>query len=1123
MIKSSELDAVISAFGKAVKSKLANSSIRGSAEDQLRAPLETLFQALATIVGKPPGTIELVGEASLATLSTRPDYAVTNRHALIGYIEVKAPGKGADPYRFSDKHDKQQWQKLKCLPNLLYTDGNEFSCWKNGELQGRVLRLLGDVKTSGTALKAPEALVGMISAFLEWNPLPPLSAKGLAEDTARLCRFLRDEVFEEMDRHNPALMSLAEEWRGLLFPEASDAQFADGYAQAVTFGLLIAKAEGISLADGIGRAALELRSTNTLIGTALLLLTDDRQTEKSLETSLRTLVRVIDAINWSELSKGSVDTWLYFYEDFLAIYDTGLRKKTGSYYTPPEVVNVMVRLVDEALRDPEVFGLPLGLSDPNVKICDPAVGTGTYLLGVLRKVSRDIEEDLGAGAVPSAIAALTSRLIGFEIQFGPFAVAQLRLTAEIQNLMALQAGPSGQTSVQPRLYITDTLGDPYAAQSQFSTMLAPVGRSKSQANEIKRDEEITVVIGNPPYGEKAKGRGAWIEQGTSSVEPPLKRWIPPRDWDISAHSKHLYNLYVYFWRWATWKVFGLGQSSAAETCKDRFGVICFITPTGFLNGPGFEKMRADLRRECSHIWIIHCSPEGHQPGVPTRIFQGVQQPVCIVMCVRPRQNDANNLTKAMFHSLGEGPREEKFTELAGLSLGDRRWATVQIGLRAPFLPNLAGAWQTFPSLQNLFVYDGTGVMAGRTWVIAPDRRTLEHRWNALTREQDATEKERLFQPHPNGDRSSKRISRKRLPGYEHRAMPVANDLGAVIEPCRYAFRSFDRQWIIPDVRLINRPNPNLWSSHSSHQIYLTAPTDRSPTKGPAVSFTEIMPDLHHYNGKGGRVFPLWREEKGEISNIKQSLLRFLSAKFGRSVSAEDIMSYLAAILSHSNFTARYLRELKSPGLRVPITADSALFFEAIDLGREVIWLHCYGERMSNPESGRPKGRPHLPRAEAPRIPKEGALPSAHQPLPEEIRYKPEQQRLYVGTGYVENVTEGMWNYEVSGIKVLTQWFSYRKLDRSRPLIGNRRAPSPLNKIQIDSWPLEYTTDLLDLLHVIGRILKIEPRQSDMLQQVCAGSLFSEDELESSGALRESPGDGKGLAASDDGNQASLIS
>jgi hypothetical protein len=136
----------VSDFGASAKAKLTNVAISGAPEDQLRAPLEALLRDLAEIGGLPPNALNLVGETTLAHLKTRPDYAVTVSNALVGFIEVKAPGKGSDPRKFVDQHDKDQWDKLKSLPNLLYTDGNSFSLWRDGELIGKVIRLEGDVE-----------------------------------------------------------------------------------------------------------------------------------------------------------------------------------------------------------------------------------------------------------------------------------------------------------------------------------------------------------------------------------------------------------------------------------------------------------------------------------------------------------------------------------------------------------------------------------------------------------------------------------------------------------------------------------------------------------------------------------------------------------------------------------------------------------------------------------------------------------------------------------------------------------------------------------------------------------------------------------------------------------------
>jgi Type ISP C-terminal specificity domain len=96
----------VSAFGASVKAKLANAAVDGQPEDQLRAPLEALLKAMEELCGLPKDALQLVGETSLAHIHIRPDYAVTVNSALVGFVEVKAPGKGSDPRKFADTHDK---------------------------------------------------------------------------------------------------------------------------------------------------------------------------------------------------------------------------------------------------------------------------------------------------------------------------------------------------------------------------------------------------------------------------------------------------------------------------------------------------------------------------------------------------------------------------------------------------------------------------------------------------------------------------------------------------------------------------------------------------------------------------------------------------------------------------------------------------------------------------------------------------------------------------------------------------------------------------------------------------------------------------------------------------------
>jgi hypothetical protein len=423
------LASAVAAFGGLATQKLASPVAEGQPEDQLRAPLEGLIKDLAEACGLPREKVVPIGEASLSDLKTRPDYAVSVHGALAGFVEVKAPGKGADPRKFKDPHDHEQWERLQSLPNLIYTDGNSFSLWRSGALAAELVHLEGDIERSGDKLKAPPSLLVLFESFLRWEPIAPRTGKELAHVVARLCRLLRDEVTEQLSLGSEALTALATDWRKLLFPDASDERFADGYAQAVTFGLLMSRAMGISFKDGLQQAASRLTGTSTLIGEALRILTFDADNQNALRTSLGTLRRVLEAVDWSSIRRrgqtgaavdehSKAETWLYFYEDFLEVYDNELRKRTGSYYTPPEVVGAMVGLVDEALRRPG-FGLHAGIASNSVTLADPAMGTGTFLLGILQRVARTIREDQGEGAVGAAVQDALHRLIAFELQLGP--------------------------------------------------------------------------------------------------------------------------------------------------------------------------------------------------------------------------------------------------------------------------------------------------------------------------------------------------------------------------------------------------------------------------------------------------------------------------------------------------------------------------------------------------------------------------------------------------------------------------------------------------------------------------------------------------------------------------------
>ena len=225
-------------------------------------------------------------------------------------------------------------------------------------------------------------------------------------------------------------------------------------------------------------------------------------------------------------------------------------------------------------------------------------------------------------------------------------------------------------------------------------------------------------------------------------------------------------------------------------------------------------------------------------------------------------------------------------------------------------------------------------------------------------------------------------------------------------------------------------------------------------------------------------------------------MQAMTKTYGTPPSAEDVFAYVAALLAHPAYTAKFKSDLVRPGLRVPLTADKALFAKAAKLGREIVWLHTFGERFADPEADppRPSGEPRLPDGERPTIPAGGAIPNDADGFPDTIDYDPAKRQLKIGAGRIDHVPPEVWAYEVSGKQVLRQWFSYRKKDRARPIIGDRRPPSPLGDIQPDHWLPEYTTELLNVINVLGLLVRLEPAQAALLEEICEGPLIAAAEV-----------------------------
>ena len=1037
MNTTTQIHATLQEFAAVVTDKLTQITL-GEPEEQLRAPFENFMADAAKALG---WDVVCTGETPLPDRLGRPDYAVHLNKLLAGYVELKSVGTGATASRFKGRN-REQFKRFSAIPNLLYTDGNEWALYRDGELVDKVVRFSGDIAAEGKKAVTPEnahAVEDLLRDFLMWRPFIPTDGKGLidlrrfAALLAPLCRMLRDDVTDALKRPDSPLVQLAQDWRQLLFPDAPDERFADAYAQTVLFALLLGRSEG---ADPLTLSSAEnaLAAQHNLLSRALQVLTDPNA-RADIAASLDLLVRVIAVVPPSTLSSPA-DPWLYFYEDFLAVYDANLRKNAGAYYTPVEVVRAQVRLIDNLLA--ERLGKPLGFADADVVTLDPAAGTGTYLLGVIEHALGRVEAEQGAGAVAGQATTLAENLYGFELMVGPYAVSELRVSRALRD----RGGqlPADGTHV----FLTDTLESPNAQPLQPPLFLQPIAEQHARALAVKSRVPVIVCLGNPPYDRHeaatAMNRartGGWVRHGDGEERAILRDFLDPA---VSAghggHLKNLYNLYVYFWRWALWKVFEQGNGGP--------GVVSFISAASYLDGDAFCGMREQMRRQCDEIWILDLGGEGRGTRRSENVF-AIQTPVAIAVAFRA--GEAKTDTPARVHyARVEGTRKEKLAELDAIAgFATVEWQECPDNWLAPFHPAGEGDYFAHPLLTDLMPWQQSGVKAGRTWVIAPEKEVLNRRWGRLLQAKKEDRKS-LFKDSPTGRKAHEAATQ--LPPSKAKLNPLSSVDSKEPAPgiVPYAYRSFDRQFLFGDARMLDRPGPALWNAHSDNQIYLTSLFSQALGSGPALTSSALISDLDHFRGSYGAKagIPLYRTADAAQANMLPGLLEMLGTAYQRAVAPEDFLAYVYGVLAQPAFTARFAKELESRDLRVPITMDAELFERVRAAGAHLLWLHTYGERFV--PDGRPRGQ--VPRGA---VRCTVAVPGNADGYPETFAYKDETATLYVGAGEFAPVAPELFAFEVSGLKVVQSWLKYRMKRGAGPqvLAVGRDPPHELDQSVYD--------------------------------------------------------------------------
>jgi hypothetical protein len=648
----------------------------------------------------------------------------------------------------------------------------------------------------------------------------------------------------------------------------------------------------------------------------------------------------------------------------------------------------------------------------------------------------------------------------------PYAVAHLKTALELHD--------DGVEGEELGIFLTDTLQRGQSGQLTIDP--DPISVEGERANEVKRTVRSTICIGNPPYDRVARNAGGgWITDRSGGrslfddiLDPAIKH-------TIFSHHASLYNKFVYFWRWTLWKVF--------EDRPGLPGVVSLITPSSWLTGPGFLGLRQLVRELADEIWVVDLGGDNRGTRRGENIFD-IETPVTIVTVCRAGAGDRRSPAHARYRRIS-GTAADKLRDLAQ-SDGDvnkATWTDAPSAWHASLIPTFGAAgWESYPLLTDLFPWQQPGCKFGRTWPIAPSAEVLEQRWSRFVKTDDPKDRARCFVTATTGRNIDTTVAGLRRLAEE--------PMGAEVPPIvRYGYRSFDQQWAFQDARLAALERPSLWASRSDRQVFLTSKPTHPLGRGPAATVSVQVPDLHFFRGSfGGKdIIPLYRDADG-TPNVATTTLDVLTEAHRATCSTvepatvEALFAYSYAVLAGADYTDRFAEELETPGPRVPLSADPTLFDEAVELGRELLWLHTYGERFAD---GRRNGqlRSEEIRLTAPIT----SLPAKAS----QIQYDPATKILTIGPGRVEGVSPEVWAFEVSGMQIVRKWLGYRTL-----LGAGRSASSssPLDGIRPTSWSGEWTTELLELLSALQRTVDMLPRGVDLLNRICAGPLLEASEL-----------------------------
>jgi len=995
-----------------------------SREHSYRGDLEALIRTLVP-------DVNITNEPANVTDCGNPDYVITKGDIPIGFIEAKDIGKD-----LNSKANKEQFDRYrKALDNLIITDYIWFQFFQNGELVHEIR--IAEIEDGNLSIK-PETFAeftGLVQNFCTYIGNTIKSPKKLASmmaAKARLLQVILEKAIttDEENQGNTELQQQYATFKSILIHDLTPAGFADIYAQTLAYGMFAARLHDDTLDTFSRQEAIELIPKSNLFLRKLFNHVAGADIDERIKTTVDNLADVFRATDVKALLKNfgkatqTHDPIIHFYETFLAEYDAKLRKARGVWYTPEPVVNFIVRGVDEILKSE--FGLKDGLADTakttievevqgaavskgrnkgkaitqskevhKVQVLDPATGTGTFLAEVVKFIYNGKFKSMQGAWSSYVDEHLIPRLNGFELLMASYAMAHLKL-----DMLLRETGFKASKNQRLNIYLTNSLEENHPdTGTLFSTWLST---EANEANYIKRDTPVMVVLGNPPYSGESANKGDWIMKLMEDYkkEPGGKEKLKERN------PKWVNDDYVKFLRY--------GQHFIE---KNGEGILAFINPHGFLDNPTFRGMRWNLLKTYDKIYTIdlhgnskkkETAPDGSKDENVFDIMQGV----AITFFVKHAKPAHQSVTpakagvhKGIMDSRLRG-NDESLAEVYHFDLYGKRqgkydflWQNSLQSIPFEKLPNASPmyfmvskdfeaekAYNKSFSLKQLFNNDGLGITTAHdSFVINKSKSALIQQFEEF---KASTRNEELLH---NKFAVKKKAGWNILEGWDN----IKNETNLSKYVHTISYRPFDKRFIFFEDKLVWRAVRKVMNHFIVGDNIAIVCVRRSrdgsvltPFLTTSVTDKSITSSLDNAN-----IFPLYLYPEGETQggqqnldislrssansasfavqkpkrtpNLDPNILSQIAQGLGLTFTPEkemdsrlrgndegvehnktnntfapiDLLDYIYAVLHSPNYRETYKEFLKVDFPRIPYPQDAAKFWQLVTLGGELRQIH----------------------------------------------------------------------------------------------------------------------------------------------------------------------------------------